>query len=288
MDTAKECRFFIGDFCCSLVCENITIATSFRQYFDGFLAYDIDPDLFIYLKVVYHPLGAYQAPASLLINKEVEDNCFSFASGLLDGSINLAKKRCEIVVKEALLGGGCIRIFEQFLYQIYYTLLDSRNHEFKSFLVHASGVSRNGRGFVFAGRSGSGKSTIASLSSQDTVLNDEIVIIEERRDDFLVQSTPFNGIFKGKKNSKAPLKAVFLLEHGKENCLEAINKAVFVGKFLNEVVPPIPLLITDKTGAFSKMMDFATRLVQNVPVYNLKFLPDKSFWDCIDSEGRLC
>jgi hypothetical protein len=282
MDLSKECHLEIGDFCCSLVCENATIAASFRKYFQGFLTDGVEPDLFLSLKVSYHPLGAYKVPASLLMTKDVHDNCFNFGFGLLEGSIDLAEKRCDIVVKEALLGGGCIRIFEQFLYQVYYTLLQSQKPQLKSFLVHASGVSKNGSGYLFAGRSGSGKSTIATLSSQETVLNDEIVIVEEQNHEFWIRSTPFNGTFKNKKNAGALLRSVFLLEHAKENYLKALSKAVFLGKFMREVVPSISLLSMEKEKAFSEMMDFCSQLVEKVPVCQLGFLPDRSFWDCIN------
>ena len=284
---SKECRLAIGDFCCSLACTDATLAANFREYYAGFLLNGREPDLVIELDVVYHPLGAYQAPDSLLVTKVAQGNRFSFGSGLLEGSLHLSEKRCKIVVKEALLGGMCVRIFEQFLYQVYYTLLHNQNPRPTSFLIHASGVSRDGKGFLFAGRSGSGKSTIASLASKETVLNDETIIVEKRNGDFWVRSTPFNGNFKSKKNSSAPLKAIFLLEHAKENRLKPLSKADFVRKFVREVVISAPLLSMDRESAFSEMLNFCSQLVEEVPTYQLGFRPDRSFWQCIDEEENL-
>lgn len=284
---SKECRLAIGDFCCSLVCNDTSLAKSFREYYSGFLLPDREPDLFIELDVIYHPPEAYQVPYSLLMTKVVSGNKFNFGSGLLVGSFYPSERRCKITVKEALLGGMCVRIFEQFLYQIYYTLLHSQNPRPKSFLIHASGVSRSGRGFVFAGRSGSGKSTIASLSSQETVLNDETVIIETQNSGFCVRGTPFNGNFKSKENANAPLEAIFLLKHAKENYLRPLGKSDFVRRFIREVVPSAPLLSMDRAGAFSEMLEFCSLLVEEVPVYQLGFRPDRSFWECIGQENLL-
>ena len=283
---SNECRLAIGDFCCLLACTDATIAAKFREYYSGYLLNGREPDFVIELDVVHHPPGAHQVPYSLLMTKMVQGNRFSFGSGLLEGSL-VSEKRCKIVVKEALLGGMCVRIFEQFLYQIYYTLLHNQNPRPTSFLIHASGVSRDGKGFVFSGRSGSGKSTIALLSSQETVLNDEAVIVEKQNGDFRIRSTPFNGRFKIKKNSSAPLKAVFLLEHAKENRLELLSKADFVRKFVKEVIFSAPLLSMDKEKAFSEMLGFCSRLVEEVPTYQLCFRPDRNFWKCIEEENLL-
>jgi len=282
---SKECRLEIGDFCCSLLCENADLAAYFREYYDGFVLDGREPDFIIELNVAKHPLEAYRMPESLLTTKVVQGNRFSFGSELLEGSLHLSDRYCHVTVKEALL--KCVRVFEQFLYQVYYTLLHNQDPRPLSFLIHASGVIRKGNGFAFAGRSGSGKSTIASLSSQETVLNDEIVIVRKQNGGFQVRSTPFNGFFKNKKNSSAPLKAVFLLEHAQENCLNPLSKSDFVGKFVREIVISTPLLSTNNKNVFSEMLDFCSQLVNEVPVYQLGFRPDRSFWDCIDAEDSL-
>jgi len=283
----NECRLGIGDFCCSIACKDPLIALCFREYYSGFLVSEREPDLTINIGIAYHPVGAYQIPNSILLTKVADGNYFSFASGLLEGSIDLSRKCCEITVKEALLCGGNIRIFEQFLYQVYYTLLHDQSPQLMSFLIHASGVIRNGKGFAFSGRSGSGKSTIASLSSQEIVLNDEIVIIENRNGSFWVRSTPFNGLYRSKKNAEAPLKAIFLLEHSKENYLIPLSKDGFSRKFVKELIFSAPLLSTDRTKAFSDMLHFCSYLVESVPVYRLGFRPDRSFWECIDGQENL-
>lgn len=286
---SDECRLAIGDFCCLLVCRDAAYAQFFRKYYAGFLVDERTPDLIIEIDVVQHPPRRYQLPSSLLMAKQVNGNSFDLGSGLLKGTLHLSQQLCKITVKQILL--RFIRVFEQFLYQVYYTLLYSRNPNPTSFLIHASGVIRNNGGFIFTGRSGSGKSTIASLSCQEatmnTVLNDEIVLIEKRGDDFWVRSTPFNGYFKDKENGCAPLKAVFLLEQAKENYLKPLSKADFVRQFIKEIIFPAPLLSMDREAAASRNLDFCAQLVETVSLYQLGFTLDGGFWKCIDEEKEL-
>jgi hypothetical protein len=84
-----------------------------------------------------------------------------------------------------------------------------------------------------------------------------------------------------------PLKAIFLLEHAKENRLKLLSKADFVRKFVREVIFSAPLLSMDKKSAFSEMLRFCSRLVEEVPTYQLAFRPDRSFWECIEEENLL-
>lgn len=63
-------------------------------------------------------------------------------------------------------------------------------------LVHASAVAREGKGFVFTGASGSGKSTAVRLLSQlhgIQPLGDEVVVLRLTQDGARVESTPFGG-----------------------------------------------------------------------------------------------
>ena len=287
VDPLRECRLAIGDLCYSLVFNDTFFAKIFRMHYDGFLLNDVEPDITVELDIIYHPPDVYQTPDSFLVTKIVNGNHFYFGS-LLEGSLYLSEKCCRITVKEILLKRTGIRLFEKVLFQIYHTLLDNQNPRPISSFVHASGVACDSVGFVFSGPSGSGKSTIASLSTyQGIVLNDECIIIEKREHDFCVRGTPFSGNFRGKKNIKVPLKAVFLLEHAKENSIKPIKKSEFARRFVRELVFSVPLLSTNNKSAFSDMLDFCSKLAEEVPTYQLSFRPDRSFWKCIQEENLL-
>ncbi len=153
-----------------------------------------------------------------------------------------------------------------------------------SFIVHAAGVVRNGKGYVFTGRPGSGKSTIAFLSLEDIVLNDEMIIIEKNNDHFFVRSTPFNGSFTCKQEGIAPLKGIYLLKHAKENYLNPLKKIDFIRSFIREIGNP-GINPSEKNTNHLKVIEFCEQLFDKTPVYELHFRPDRSFWQCIDEEG---
>ena len=48
-------------------------------------------------------------------------------------------------------------------------------------LFHAAGIVRDGQCYLFFGHSGSGKTTVARLSSTDLVLNDDLVVLIPRQ-----------------------------------------------------------------------------------------------------------
>jgi len=280
----KECKLQIGEFCCSLRFTDSNYATSVRNYFDGFLSEE-DHDLLIDVEVVMHDKWI-DIPSSLILSKTVIGNKFDLSSGLLRGSLDLANNRAKIEIKKVIFRNA--RIFEHFLYQVYYTLLKKRYPDNKpnNFLVHASAVSRNGKGLVFTGPSGSGKTTIANLSSDYTVLNDEVVIIGKKNGLLQVTSTPFNAEFKNKKNISVPLKAIFFIRHGKVNCIKKLSAGGFTKDMFPEVIVPIPLLSTDKAHALGEMVDFCAWVAGEIPCYELHFIPNKSVWKCIDENLR--
>ncbi len=140
-------------------------------------------------------------------------------------------------------------------------------------------------GYVFAGPSESGKSTIAMLSSGGySVLNDETVIVKKENGSYIVSSTPFRGDFLENEDESAPLKVIFLIKHaGEKNVIKELSKREFVTRFLKEVICSDTLLSMNRVDIFSEMLDFCTDVASEVPFYELQFLPDKSFWVSIDN-----
>jgi len=281
-----EYRLQMGDICFSLRFEDPGYCSFAREHYQEFLS-ENDPDINVTIKIALHQ-EAIKIPGSFLMSKTVENNNFSFHSDLINGSVDLDKKQCSINVKNELLSGKRIRYFEQFLCQVYYTLLKhNQRNIINNFVIHGCAIRRNGAGYLFTGRSGSGKSTIAKLSSDFDVLNDELVILKKVKGSYTLCSTPFQGDFKGNSAISVPLNAVFLIKHGKRNNIKQISKAEFVTRFIKEVIYSQSLLSTKNEDVLLEMMDFCADVAVNVPFYEMKFLPDKSFWDVIDGLNGL-
>lgn len=278
----SECRLQIGDICCSLRFKDPLYNKLAQERYKGFLS-ENEPEITIDIDKILSD-EKIDVPNSILISKTANGNNFNFHFGLITGTLNMDKKCCTIRANNELFIGRTFRIFEQFLFQLYYTLLKQKksNEAKRTFLIHACAVSKNGNGYLFSGRSGSGKSTIAKLSSDYTILNDELVIASKVNGHFTVSSTPFRGDFNNNINTSAPITALFLIKHGKINRIRKINKMEFVTRFVTEVVYSDTLLSTDKKNTISEMMDFCVDIAENVPFFELQFLPDKRFWDCIN------
>jgi hypothetical protein len=143
-------------------------------------------------------------------------------------------------------------------------------------LLHASSGIRNGRGVVFSGISGAGKTTIARLAPAGVqLLTDEVSYLRREGSAYRVYGTPFSGELglKGEDVS-APLAAIHLIEHGAENRREALAPSEAVRRLLRNVLffAQEPDLVA---GVFATLCD----LVERVPVYRLAFAPDARVWE---------
>jgi len=149
-------------------------------------------------------------------------------------------------------------------------------------LFHAAGLVRRGRGYLFFGHSGSGKTTVARLSPDAEVLNDDLVLLRRERGEWHAYSTPFwNPTQMRPANvAKAPLRALFRLVQDTKVHLEPLPKA----KALAELIASTPVIPADPQR-LPRLLAFHQRLLADVPIYDLHFLPDPSFWTVIDDLG---
>ncbi|MFH1459658.1 MAG: hypothetical protein ABIG64_04725 [Candidatus Omnitrophota bacterium] len=87
--------------------------------------------------------------------------------------------------------------------------------ENNGFLIHAAGFcDAQGKSWVFAGPSESGKTTLAKWAAANNykVLSDELVAIRKIDDQYVLFSTPFNGEYSGQiTNFQVDLKNLFFL-----------------------------------------------------------------------------
>jgi hypothetical protein len=98
-------------------------------------------------------------------------------------------------------------------------------------ILHAAAIKENGCSLVFAGRSGSGKSTTARLwhrHSQAAILNDDRVIVRKTKNGFCSYSGPWHGEFGHEVTAvsdQAPLRGLFIIGHANKNCCRALPQA---------------------------------------------------------------
>jgi hypothetical protein len=145
-------------------------------------------------------------------------------------------------------------------------------------MLHACGVNDSGNGYLFVGRSGQGKSTMAKLWSGNRVcvLSDDRIIVRKIKQRFWIYGTPWHGESKICSPEKVPLKKIFFLRHAKVNRVKEVDPFDAVSRLICCSFPTF----WDKQG-MEFTLKFFSDLVKNIPIYELEFLPDKSALDFI-------
>jgi hypothetical protein len=161
------------------------------------------------------------------------------------------------------------------VFRILHTLLLAQEG---GFLLHAASAIRNGKAFVFAGVSGAGKTTIASLAPPDvTLLTDEISYIRKDGNRYVAFGTPFTGeLGKLGENVSAPLAALYLLEKGPQNQIAPVAAAEAIPAFLANV-----LFFAEDPKLVRSVFHSACEFVGQVPIHRLTFLPDSRVWEML-------
>lgn len=149
-------------------------------------------------------------------------------------------------------------------------------------LLHAAAVSDGKRGLVFFGPSGSGKTTVARLSASRTILTDELALIRSHNGGYRVYGTPFWGEFTpGRSNSQAGLSNLYALKKAGANRLVPVDRVRAVSELYRCV-----LFFSNEAHLLSRILDTCVSLVNAVPVNELHFLPDPSFWQVVNGQSR--
>ena len=147
----------------------------------------------------------------------------------------------------------------------------------RGIMVHACGVSVNGCGFLFAGNSTHGKTTMARLwKNKAVILNDDRIVIRNKEGRFWMYGTPWHGEYTGVSPQGVPIEKIFFLNHAERNNAVRCNGTDAVSMLLTRSFPP---LWDAKGMQFS--LDFCAKLVEAIPCYELKFFPDENIMDYV-------
>lgn len=154
-------------------------------------------------------------------------------------------------------------------------------------MFHAAGILRNGEAHLFFGHSGSGKTTVARVSRDDIILNDDLLLLipgklsGNQESMWMAYATPFwNPTQVAPTNKSGPVVGLYRLVQDKEVYLEPMSS----GQALAELVSNIPV-IPDDPSRGGILLQRGIRFLGNVPAQRLHFLQDDSFWNVIPT-GR--
>ncbi len=151
----------------------------------------------------------------------------------------------------------------------------------RGLMLHACGIiCSDKQGLVFAGISGAGKTTTASIwqVAGAVVLSDERVAVRKQDGQFLVFGTPWHGIDQSSSPESAPLRKVFIIHHAASNHARRLRPAEAIALIMARAYLPF----WDKNG-MEFTLEFLDELCQTVPVYELGFIPGSAVVDFVKS-----
>ena len=135
-------------------------------------------------------------------------------------------------------------------------------------MIHGSGVSCQGRGWLFTGRSCSGKTTLARIFDRagDRVIHDDRLVLCRSEDGWMMHNTP---VYRNDEPRSAPLDHLWIIRHGSANVSEPVTGAEAVAMILANSIQQN----WDRVAA-ARLAAAADDLVSSVRVSRLSFLPD--------------
>lgn len=141
-------------------------------------------------------------------------------------------------------------------------------------MLHAAFVRCMGKGILFAGPSGIGKSTQAGLWQRymaAEILNGDRAALRCEKGIWKAWGLPFAGTSRIFRNESAPISAVVVLRQAKENRLRALSPR----EAFSYVFPELSLQRWDAPSV-DKALKLLLELSAAVPVYLLECLPEES------------
>ena len=135
-------------------------------------------------------------------------------------------------------------------------LMPERN----AFLFHGSAIAVDGEAYVFAAKSGTGKSTHTALwrkllGDRAVMINDDKPILKVTDQETRAYGTPWCGKHRLGNNVDAPVKAICILERGEENSIEEISRAEAMPILMQQAHRPVDPGATLKTLQLVRAMN---------------------------------
>ena len=141
-------------------------------------------------------------------------------------------------------------------------------------LVHASVVKNDGKGYLFLGKSGTGKSTHSGLWLKhiegSELLNDDNPVVRVYDDSVVVYGSPWSGKTPCYRNDSVQIGAFVQIKQKQENRIvrEMPLQAFAV------LLPSMSTMKWDK-HVYGSICESVGRLIENVPLYTLGCRPDQ-------------
>lgn len=146
------------------------------------------------------------------------------------------------------------------------------------FLLHASGIVRDGKAYVFFGPSGAGKTTVTDLSPDDTILSDDLTLVVAEAGGYRAAGIPFGLAHHKVPDTRRsfPIGSLNRLVQSRSVRREPMRGARAVAA----VAASLPFVMQE-TGQAVLAIETVWRALLTIPVYRLEFRKDDAFWGVV-------
>lgn len=154
-------------------------------------------------------------------------------------------------------------------------VLGARAYVSGGLMLHAAGIVREGRAYLFFGRSGSGKTTAARNAPGALVLNDDLVVLQPEAGRWIAHGTPFTNPSQTVPSAaKAPAAALLRLVQSPRVFIEPLTGA----RAMAELLACVPVL----NASPAPPLDRCRSILLDIPAFDLHLRPDPTYWELLD------
>ncbi len=215
------------------------------------------PDIFLSLaskKQEKYNLEAYNLPVYFT-------KCYRFKKDIM-----LVSKKWNYVL---ILPEKGLENFNVFANQVFYTHAVQR----RMIQIHSSMIECQGKGLLFLGPSGIGKTTMAELWNQyrnALIINGDMNFVQETKKCFLGWGTPWHGSSSYCENVNVPICALIVLKQAPINSIRKLDGFEKVQLVSNNIIYPTWL-----ENGMELCLEILDHLLSRLPVYELSCRPDE-------------
>jgi len=150
-------------------------------------------------------------------------------------------------------------------------------------LLHAAGIDISGKGLIFPGKSGAGKTTLArQFTSRKNIqiLSDDRIVIRKIENAFKAFGTPWPGEAGIARNTSMSLRGILFIRHGPRNKIRSISPQEASAKLM-----PVTSIPWYDREVMPHVLGFCEELAINIPAFELEFHPGPEVVECLE---RFC
>lgn len=140
---------------------------------------------------------------------------------------------------------------------------------FGDIMIHASGINNAGKGYLFSGVSGKGKTTLAKLwfKTGAMVINDDRLILRKRGARYIMHNIP---VYTDDEPRESTVSKIFIIDHHPENRISMLTGAAAVSQVMANCIQQ-----NWDREIIARLLGSVSIMCSLVPVSQLFFRPDR-------------